>query len=244
MITNRLDKEWSNYIKLIAAILVAVSHYSTVIVINNHWSDSNFLRLWCQGGYIGVAIFFFFSGFGLMESENKKHLGAWQFFRRRLSKVYLPVLAISIVWIPVFYFLLCKESNPTLSLILYDLVWGFRDPVLWFVKILILQYAIFYVFVILRKRKHDIFANVFFLSSVALVTLLASYCKYPFISVPLFGVGVYSSMLKDKDIFKVPFPILMVGALMLICAFINIFHTMLTLLMVCSTLLSSLVCFL
>lgn len=58
---------------------------------------------------------------------------------------------------------------------------------------------------------------------MALVTLLASYCKYPFISVPLFGVGVYSSMLKDKDIFKVPFSILMVVALMLICAFITIF---------------------
>lgn len=58
-----LCKDWSNWIKLGAAILVALSHYSTVIVINNHWSNSVFLRFWCQGVYIGVL--FFLSGYGL-----------------------------------------------------------------------------------------------------------------------------------------------------------------------------------
>lgn len=75
-----LRKEWCDWVKLLAAILVAVSHYSTAVVINRHWSDSSFLRFWCQGGYIGVALFFFFSGYGLMESDAKKHLSAVDFF--------------------------------------------------------------------------------------------------------------------------------------------------------------------
>lgn len=45
--TERLSREWCNWLKLVAAVLVAVSHYSTVVVVNNHWSDSHFLRFFC-----------------------------------------------------------------------------------------------------------------------------------------------------------------------------------------------------
>lgn len=103
MISNNLSKDWCNWAKLVAALLVAVSHYSTCIVINNHWSDSSFVRFWCQGGNIGVAIFFFLSGYGLMESEKKHHLGVVDFLKKRLSKVYLPVLLVSVFWIPLYY---------------------------------------------------------------------------------------------------------------------------------------------
>ena len=92
MISNNLSKDWCNWAKLVAALLVAVSHYSTCIVINNHWWDSSFVRFWCQGGNIGVAIFFFLSGYGLMESEKKHHLGVVEFLKKRLSAMQTVLL--------------------------------------------------------------------------------------------------------------------------------------------------------
>ena len=115
-----LHRDWSNYAKLFAALLVAVSHYSTVIVVNNHWSDSQFLRLWCQGGYIGVAIFFFFSGFGLMESDQREHLSLKLFIKKRFAKVYLPVLLVSAIWTPIYNLWV---ANPTTEVNLWGTVY-------------------------------------------------------------------------------------------------------------------------
>ena len=56
-----------------------------------------------QGGNIGVAIFFFLSGYGLMMSEIKSHLAFGQYFRRRFLKVYLPVVLVTAIWLPISY---------------------------------------------------------------------------------------------------------------------------------------------
>ena len=213
-----LRKDWCDWVKLLAAVLVAVSHYSTMVVINNHWSDSSFLRLWCQGGYIGVALFFFFSGYGLMESEAKKHLSIADFFRKRFLKVYLPVLLVSIIWIPIYYVYVSKEMG-TLNpwTMLYDLFWGFRDCVLWFVKILFLLYGLFCVFAHLNHRKHFIAAHAVMAVGTLLATWLAHHNGYPFISVPLFLLGVWSSMVKNRCVAGVPMPFVLVVAMALIC---------------------------
>lgn len=203
------EKGWSNWVKLIAAIMVALSHYSSVIVFNNHWSNNPLIAILAQGGYIGVAIFFFFSGYGLMESETKHHTGSKDFFIRRLSKVYLPVLLVSAIWIPIYYIVLDKSKVlPPLQVILYDLFWGFRDVVLWFVKILIFLYAIFYSFTTILKKGHRYIANMLLITLLVFSTFLAYKVDYPFISVPLFGIGIYSSMFKQKRV--IGFPVCMV----------------------------------
>jgi len=215
----QLDRDWCDYAKLAAAILVAVSHYSTVIVINNHWSDSQFLRFWCQGGYIGVAIFFFFSGFGLMESEKKHHLGIVDFIKKRFSKVYLPVLFVSFIWIPLYYLFVAKDSiELTVGGVLYDVFWGFRDCVLWFVKILFLLYGIFCLFAQLYDKERHLIAHLSLLAGVGLSTLIACKSGYPYISVPLFGIGAYASFLKEKAIMKVPACYWLLAIMLMVCA--------------------------
>jgi peptidoglycan/LPS O-acetylase OafA/YrhL len=54
-----------------------------------------------QGGYLGVAVFFFLSGFGLMESDIKRHLTLFQFLKKRLSKIYLPAVLVTAIWLPI-----------------------------------------------------------------------------------------------------------------------------------------------
>lgn len=222
MKTYELDKGWSNWAKLAAALLVAVSHYSTVIVINNHWSDSAFLRFWCQGGYIGVALFFFFSGYGLMESDKKNHLELMPFIKKRFLKVYLPVLMVSVFWIPIYYAFVSKEpfvmSLSAVGAFVYDVFWGFRDCVLWFVKILFIMYGVFYAFTWLRKKGYNGASHALLIGGAVIATWFASYQGYPFISVPLFGIGVYSSLYKDKQIAKMPISIVLMVAMAVVCA--------------------------
>lgn len=220
-----LNKDWSNWIKLLAAVLVAVSHYSTVVVINNHWSDSSFLRLWCQGGYIGVALFFFFSGYGLMESETKKHLSVTDFFRKRFLKVYLPVLLVSVIWIPIYYIFVDKnDAELNVLTILYDLFWGFRDGVLWFVKILFLLYGLFCIFAHLLHCQKVFIAHSFMAFGTIGATCLAYQNGFPFISVPLFLLGVWSSNVKSKEFKGVPLPFLLIMAMVMICGVCFLFN--------------------
>lgn len=120
------ERGWSDWLKLVAAIMVALSHYSTVIVYNNHWSSNPIISLLAQGGYIGVAIFFFFSGYGLMESESKQHLAITKFVKKRLLKVYLPVLLVSFLWIPIYYSVNHEDINITFWGILYDIFGDFE----------------------------------------------------------------------------------------------------------------------
>lgn len=216
-----LRKEWCDWVKLLAAILVAVSHYSTAVVINRHWSDSSFLRFWCQGGYIGVALFFFFSGYGLMESDAKKHLSAVDFFRKRFIKVYLPVLLVSAIWIPVYYTYVGR-NNVGLNAwtILYDLLWGFRDCVLWFVKILFLLYGFFCVFAYLLHRKSIVLAHCFIAFGTFAATWIAYLNVFPFIAIPLFLLGIWSSNAKSREFKGVPLPFMLITAMAMICGLV------------------------
>lgn len=214
-----LHRDWSNYAKLFAALLVAVSHYSTVIVVNNHWSDSQFLRLWCQGGYIGVAIFFFFSGFGLMESDQREHLSLKLFIKKRFAKVYLPVLLVSAIWTPIYNLWV---ANPTTEVNLwgtvYDILWNFHDPVLWFVKILFLLYFVFFTATELHEREFHVIGHLLMISGIVFATWLANHNGYPYISVPLFGIGVYTSVLKQQYVLRIPACYYLIGAMTFVCA--------------------------
>lgn len=218
MKTYELSKGWSDWVKLGAAILVAVSHYSTVICINHHWSDNAFLHFWCQGAYIGVALFFFFSGYGLMESEKRMHLGLKDFFGKRFLKIYLPLLMVSVCWIPLYYgFVHQNYSSLTFWSVLYDLMWEFQDPVLWFVKILFILYSLFYGFNRFRIMGKNLWAHMFMIGGTGLTIWFAIKCRFPFIAIPLFTIGLYSSLLKNKMLFHFPISIWMLGVMGGVC---------------------------
>lgn len=216
-IQKTFNKFWTDWAKFGAAILVAISHYSTCVCINNHWSDSVFLRLMCQGGNLGVALFFFLSGYGLMESESKRHLGLKDFVKKRFTKIYLPVLLVSFFWIPTC--LISAQYHPaSLGIVIYDILWGFKDSVLWFVKILFALYGLFYVYTEIRVLGRETLSLIILMVGSLLIMWIAIGVGWPYINIPLFSIGVVASEFKDKSLFKIPFYIWLLLLTSVVCS--------------------------
>ena len=145
-----------------------------------------------------VAIFFFLSGYGLMESEKRRHLSTRQFAARRLSKVYVPVLIATVLWIPVYLATINTEPLSVGRIILLLTV-DFADGALWFIKSLLLLYISFHVFTLVQRRNTAIGMLVFF-GLTAFVQLLtheyiASFSSY---TVMMFFIGAMSSRFAHK----------------------------------------------
>ncbi|WP_368389398.1 acyltransferase family protein [uncultured Duncaniella sp.] len=99
-----LPRQTCDLLKIVAALLVITAHMASTALGAKYGSDHvAFYAIASQNGYIGVAVFFFLSGFGLMESEQKAHLDLKSFVRRRLMKIYLPVVLVSCLWLSLLY---------------------------------------------------------------------------------------------------------------------------------------------
>lgn len=203
-----LTKNITNALKIISALMVVICHYSQY-VCSRGFSDLIILKAFAaQGGYLGVAIFFFLSGYGLMESESKSHLSSMAFFKRRFLKVYLPVLFVTALWMFLSPLLLsgtpfhgydikvCENYTLTIG----NLFWDFADEVLWFIKVLIVLYAGFYIYTLFRLKNRQV-SIIFLLMTCALTTVWTNYYVEAFaaVSVPFFYLGVIISFVKGKE---------------------------------------------
>lgn len=97
------DRNVTDVLKFIACLMVALGHYYGYCSVNDiHMCSLMRLRIVSpQFGYLGVALFFLLSGYGLMMSDKKKHLEFGAFIRRRLSKTYLPAVLVSVIWLGI-----------------------------------------------------------------------------------------------------------------------------------------------
>jgi len=200
-----IDRGVSNCLKFISAIMIALHHYSQFMVHTAEYQHINrggqllYQLFSAQGGYTGVAIFFFLSGYGLMESELKKHLSLKQFVDRRLKRVIFPLLILAIVWFPLYYgFRLDPEPITTdaTNIILHILNVGG-----WFVSAILLMYLAF-IFFTWILNKYDEKRAVFTLSIITMATYvlcdkLLGY--YTSLSIPIFSVGILASLYKSKN---------------------------------------------
>ena len=193
----------SDLLKIISALLVMFSHYFNLKAQAGF--ELNAFE-WCirsQGGNVGVAVFFFLSGYGLMSSEMKSHLSAMQFFKRRFCKIYFPVLLVTAIWLPISY----RITHPhSYILIIRDLLWGFRDTVLWFIKSLILLYGSFYLSTLFLKKNKTLSLTVLWTGTV--VTCIISYFSNgtfglnSISGIPLFAVGVLTSLWSSRKLMR------------------------------------------
>lgn len=120
--------------------MVVISHLTGF-----HKIDQN-LALECSFGWVAVSVFFFYSGYGLMNGLEEKGELYWNdFLRRRISKVLLPLF--------LFYglYYICDILLHGTNLISFEkilLIFFSDDPYLpysWFVSWLLMIYMLFYI---------------------------------------------------------------------------------------------------
>lgn len=199
----RLSKSLTDFLKLSCAILVLSHHYAKYLFHNG--VDNTLIRiLSTHGGFIGVAVFFFISGYGLMESEKRKHMTVSSFISKRISKVYIPAVLVSIIWIVCcnvldYSILPPRLMSGGLIYYLYLVLIDFGDPILWFVKIIFLCYISFYVFTTIGNEKKRIYI---LLSLTILITFITKLIigAWAAISVPMFAGGVLCSCIPRQKI--------------------------------------------
>lgn len=91
------DRNLTDIVKFLSCLMITLHHYSQGMVVAG--SHNPIYQLFStQGGWLGVAIFFFLSGYGLMKSDMKHHLEPLPFFKKRLMKTYLPAVLVSLLW--------------------------------------------------------------------------------------------------------------------------------------------------
>lgn len=134
-----LDRNITDRLKFVACIMVAMSHYSGYALAEGVSSSVIYKVVAANGGYFGVAIFFFLSGYGLMRSDQKRHRNILEFCKRRLAKTWFPAVIVSTIWLTIAYFvdldLLCNNHY------LLGILWWFNDEVMWFIRVILIMYV-------------------------------------------------------------------------------------------------------
>lgn len=184
-----------------ACLVIALHHYAQNILVSGDSDNIIWHALSAQGGYSGVALFFFLSGYGLAESEQKQHLSVPQFIKKRFWKVYEPVLIINLITWICYQSVAFAQSEmwndiPLASVFLVD----YLDYYFWFVAILFVCYAFFPLYGHFRDKSAHIIVLV---ASTALVIIVLFLCKVSvnhWISIPFFTLGVLFS--EQTDWFK------------------------------------------
>lgn len=190
-----LSRGLTDFLKFIAAIMVALGHYAGYALT---FTDNPIYRLTVMfAGNVGVALFFLLSGYGLMKSELNRPQALMQFIKKRLAKVYLPVVLISFIW----QIILWPEDAGVSHLpkMLYATFWGFSDGVLWFVKAIMICYILFRIYLLFKR----ISSRAGFISLLLGTSIVYSLVYYYFadwaaISAPLFSVGILLADYNDK----------------------------------------------
>ena len=150
----KLDYEFTRLIKGLACLMIALHHYAQFVISEGISSNIIYWLFSTQGGDAGVAIFFFLSGYGLMESESKRHLNLFQFLVKRFWKIYKGVLIINFLTLGS---IICWKyfQSGVWEPFKLDLLFSIAhlDFVLWFVKVLFSCYLAFTLCSQIRNEK-------------------------------------------------------------------------------------------
>ena len=178
-----LTRGFTNLLKFVAAIMVAFGHYAGYALT---FTDNPIYRLTVMfAGNVGVALFFLLSGYGLMKSELNKHQDLLQFIKKRLAKVYLPVVLVSFIWQLVLW--PHDVGVGHLPKMLYATFLGFSDGVLWFVKAIMICYILFRVYLIFRRISNKAgFISLLVGTTIVYALIYYYFADWAAISIPLF----------------------------------------------------------
>ena len=183
----QISRSVSNLIKFFIAIGIALCHYSAYAI--SFAPNKLYDAIMILSSIAGVPLFFFFSGYGLMRSEQVKHLCLWKFIKRRLMKVYLPVVLVSFIW---QLFLWPRGAGiDRIPHLLYATLWGFSDGILWFVKAIMICYILFRIYTFFLQVYPKVAIIVLLVGTIIVYTLVCwLFANWAAIGIPMFALGI------------------------------------------------------
>lgn len=144
-------------------------------------------------GYLGVAVFFFLSGWGLYCSMQKNI--DWTYFKRNIKKLVIPYV---IAW--ALAELICFARFPQDITLLSSFADLFRMGYRWFIKVILVVYLITIPTFILVKHK---ITRLAIISVCSIVYYIAAWKffnlpLYRFATTPCFMLGMWAAAYQDK----------------------------------------------
>ena len=141
--SSYLSPDRANAIKGIFTFLILFSHLSGYIVLSDNWTDAVYVRVQEHLGQLIVAMFFFYSGYGIWESFTKKPEYEKHFLSRRFLKILLHFDIAVLLFILVQAFL--PLTYPARNYYLCWIGWEDVGNSNWFIFVILCLYLIAWV---------------------------------------------------------------------------------------------------
>ena len=182
-----LSKSDTYILRGFAAIAVMIAHYVTYCMREAE-DFGGLISVWKWAGGLGVCIFFYSSGYGLLVSTANKEVNK-QFLWKRIKSI-LPTYWL-LRLIPAL--LLNEMKNGVLYFILY--VVGIKRPA-WFVTEILLVYLLFYISAQISKKK-EILVMTVMLAAMSFVFFLLVFEAMWYNANLLFALGMIFARYKE-----------------------------------------------
>ena len=164
-------------LKGLAIFVIVLSHISYFLV-----SDSRFLWPLSTMAGVGVNLFLFLSGYGLTISNLKNNLSVWQFYKRRLIKLFIPLWPMLLIFFSLDIFLLHRAyslayiGRTILGITLHaDLYQDINSP-LWYLTFILFFYLLFPI--LFSKKRPYLTAIMLFVAAQGVVYLKPHFLDY------------------------------------------------------------------
>ncbi|MFA6252653.1 MAG: acyltransferase [Patescibacteria group bacterium] len=137
----------SQELKGLATFMIIFGHIGYFLL-----SDHRFLFPLSIAAGVGVNLFLLLSGYGLTTSALRKHTSIWQFYKKRLVKLFIPLWLILIFFLVLDYFVLHRTYAWAYIVRSFlgwfpraDLAIDINSP-LWYFSLILFYYLIFPLF--------------------------------------------------------------------------------------------------
>lgn len=196
---NYLDKKNTDAIKGIFLVFVFISHFiSYKVALQNNWIDSIGVYIIKKTGQLMVALFLFYSGYGVMESIKRKgddYINAFP-KKRILTTLINFDIAVLIYMFAVRYFVIHPFSIKKLVLSLIG--WDSFGNSNWYIFSILVLYIITYLSAKAFKNKHERVISIF-VGTVLFTIVMQIYKEtYWYNTVFCFVLGTFFSTYKEE----------------------------------------------
>ncbi len=144
-----IDYKSGETIRVIAAFFIILSHAKYYI------PDLHFLKLFSPWGFLGVSVFFFFSGYGTTISYFQKQNYLNGYLKKKLIGIYIPYL-VALFFYTIVVFGLKISVNQEITMVTFTKSMFLVDnylPFAWFPMVILGYYLVFYVIAKLFDRQ-------------------------------------------------------------------------------------------